>query len=295
MSGININPMPTTNAANTFGVDWDGGFQGVAHPDPAARYALRNGVLAAAETLPMWGGVAINELIPGLSGGAVPQMGSLIQSATSAGSNVTGFATFNQAYGGIATPQSPVPLFYGAGTVAFFRLNSGARLWLPCSANIGLTGGVSAFKSQVSWDAINRQIVPYTAAFIAMATATTAATYNGTTGVFVLTGASVPSQIGVGSWVGVAGFAGTAAVLNGSWQVSAVTTTTISFLGPTGQTIVSGDLAVAAGQTTLAGGGAVGIQGVDAVSLGKSMSVSYAASTGFATWNRSGNCLLALL
>jgi len=295
MSGININPMPTSNAASTFGVDWDGGFQGVAQPDPAARYALRNGILSSSETLPMWGGVAINELLPGLSGGAVPQMGSVIQSASAVGSNTTGFVVFDQAYGGVSTPQSPVPFFSGNMTVAFYRLGSGARVWLPCSANIGLTGGVSAFKSQVSWDPINRQLVPYTAAFAAMATATSATTYNSTTGKFVMTGASVPASIAAGSWVGVAGFTGSAAVLNGAWQVDSVTGTTITLDGPTGQTIAGGDLAVASGQTTLAGGGAVGIQGIDAVSLSKSIAVSYAASTGFGTWNRSGNTLLALL
>ena len=63
MAEISINPSLTTNAAGSFNVQSLGFIQGLARDDPAVRNELAGGYLDAAETVPMWGGVAIEELI----------------------------------------------------------------------------------------------------------------------------------------------------------------------------------------------------------------------------------------
>lgn len=288
-ANISINPMATSNAGGTFGVDWKGGFQGTAMPDPATRFALAGGILSSSETLPMWGGVALAEVLGGSTNAAVEELGPVLSSAASAAA-ITGFSTFDQAHAAIATPQSPVPLIYSGGQVNFYRLKSGARLWLPCSNNIGIAAG-SNFNAQVSWDPVGRQVMPYIAAFLAQVS--TSGSYVSGTGVLTLNFATAP-VVASGVWVGLSGFTGTAAQLNGqSFQVLSYTATTqITLQLPAGLTITNGDLSTG---TTVAGGGALGIQGILAVSLSKSIAVNYAPSTGFATWNRQGNTLLALL
>ena len=67
MSGINIQPLLTTNAQGSFQTSAEGLMQGVAMDDPAVRNQLAGGVLAAAALLPMFGGVGITEKIVSLS------------------------------------------------------------------------------------------------------------------------------------------------------------------------------------------------------------------------------------
>ena len=59
-----FNPMATTNAFGLFSTTMSGLVQGVAHPDPATRFALAQGYLKSSEVLPMWGGVGIFENVP---------------------------------------------------------------------------------------------------------------------------------------------------------------------------------------------------------------------------------------
>ena len=63
-ANIAFNPYLQTSAPGMFNLESDGLIVGTAYPDPAARYALAGGTLAAAETLPMFGGIAISENIP---------------------------------------------------------------------------------------------------------------------------------------------------------------------------------------------------------------------------------------
>lgn len=289
---ISINPMQTTNATGSFGVDWDGGFQGVAMPDPATRNALAHGLLDPSETLPMWGGRAVSEYLGGVPGGAVKEFGSTITSPTTVG-GITGFSTFDQAHAAIATPQSPVPLTYSGGDVMFYRLKSGARLWLPAALNLsvaGLAAGASV-NTQVSWDFVGRQAVPYVAAY--NANTPTAASYNGTTGYLTLTFSAAPA-VGAGNWLGVSGYTATAAQVNGAWQVQSQTSTTVVLMLPIGLTITSGDFALGS-PATAAGGGALPIQGILDTSFGRSITVNYNAATGQASWRRYSSAILALL
>ena len=83
MAEISINPSLTTNAAGSFNVQSLGFIQGLALDDPAVRNELAGGYLDAAQTVPMWGGVAIEELIAAVT----ESRGPSIKRASGAGVN----------------------------------------------------------------------------------------------------------------------------------------------------------------------------------------------------------------
>jgi hypothetical protein len=159
---ISLNPMQTTNAAGLFQTNSQGFTQGDAQDDPAVKFALCGGVLSTEAATPIWGGVPISELIPA----AVTQpgtdlLGSTILQATEA-ADTTGICVFNQAFGGITTPQSNAPLFSPGMSVNYYRFGSGARIPLRIDpALVSLDGGLVT--QQVEWDYTLNQIVAYSA------------------------------------------------------------------------------------------------------------------------------------
>lgn len=155
MAEISINPSLTTNAAGSFNVQSLGFIVGMALDDPAIRNELAGGYLHADEALPMWGGVAIEELI-GLS---TESRGPAIKRAAT-NPLLTGFSVFNQNHAGINSPQSPVPLTPSTMLVNFYRLGSGARIPLAIDpALVSLDGSI--ITTQVSWDFANQKIIAY--------------------------------------------------------------------------------------------------------------------------------------
>lgn len=155
-NSIAFNPFATTVAAGLFLTTAAGLVAGTFFDDPAIRFQLAGGVLAASETLPLWGGVAIGEYIPA-SGQDV--RGSQIKRATTE-ANLTGFSVFNQNGAAVSSPQSPVPQTLSGGQVNFFRLGSGAKLALAIDPALVSDDG-SIITSQVSWDFANQRIVAY--------------------------------------------------------------------------------------------------------------------------------------
>lgn len=155
MAEISINPSLTTNAAGSFNVQSLGFIQGMALDDPSVRNELAGGYLDAAETVPMWGGVAIDELIAGVSESRGPSIKRAVSYAT-----LTGFSVFNQNHAAISSPQSPVPLTPSGMLVNFYRLGSGARIPLKIDpALVTLEGDI--ITTQVSWDFATQQIVAF--------------------------------------------------------------------------------------------------------------------------------------
>ncbi len=154
---ININPTLTTNAAGSFQVQSLGYIQGVALDDPAIRNELAGGYLDSGETLPMWGGVAVEEL----TGDVTESRGNSIKRAVS-DVTLTGFSVFNQNHAAINSPQSPVPLLANGMLVNFYRLASGARIPLAIDpALVTLEGSI--ITQQFSWDFTNSKIIAYDA------------------------------------------------------------------------------------------------------------------------------------
>jgi hypothetical protein len=138
-------------------------------PDPSARFALSGGTLAAAETIPMFGGVAISENIP-YEPSATPRpvvpLGGIIARATTY-ANLTGFSVFDQNFAAVNTPQSPVPTVGNGGLVNFYRLGSGIRVALQIDPTlITLEGGL--INAQVSWDFTNNKIIAFSTTALAV-------------------------------------------------------------------------------------------------------------------------------
>lgn len=152
---ISINPSLTTNAAGSFNTSSLGFIQGIALDDPAIRNELAGGYLKASETLPMWGGVAIEEL----TGDVGESRGNQVLRAAGY-TTLTGFSVFNQNHAAINSPQSPVPLSAVGMLTNFYRLGSGARIPLKVDPALISAEG-SIITQQVSWDFTLQMIVAY--------------------------------------------------------------------------------------------------------------------------------------
>ncbi len=296
VASITYNPNITTVSAGLFNIQSGGLTQGTAFPDPAIRFKLAAGLLATTETLPMWGGVGIYTDVPGISGGPSATLGPIVGRATSI-SNLLAFSVFDQAYGMINTPQSPVPLAASGMQVMYYRLGSGARIAVAAAPALSAYAG-DLTNIQVSWDFVNQQLIPYIASY--NSASVSSATYNSTTGIIALTFASAPFGAGVGStingaYISISGLAGTGvAPLNGDWPVTSTGSsgTVINVQGPIGL----GSLTITGSTGTLAaGGGALACQLLQIESGSNGQAVNYNAATGFATWNFSANNALILI
>jgi hypothetical protein len=287
---VTINPLLTTNALGSFDVSSVGTVQGTFYDDPAVRYALAGGVLSAAETLPMWGGVGIYEDVPGAAGGPAGVLGGQVGRATAlTGSKaLTGFSVFNQAHAMIQSPQSPVPLAPAGGQVNFFRLGSGARIAVECDPALASLEGL-IINTQVSWDFVNQLLVPYVGTLTI-----SSGTYVSATGIVTLT-MSAPITFSPGDAIIISSLTGSGAYasLNGTFTALA---------GTTGSTVVYnageglGSAAITGGSLTLGSGAssALPVKVLD-IQIGNSMTVVFDPVTGFATFNRTGNTAIILI
>lgn len=289
MANLSLNPMATTNALGSFGVQSDGYIQGVALDDPANRFNLASGTVAQTETNPMWGGLAVAELLPGTQ--SSPK-GSTIRRAVSV-SEMEGFTVFNQAHNGLTTPQSPVPQFAAGMSVSFYRFGSNQRVPLKASSAVVALGTAGAsVKTPLTWDFVNSQLTTAAAAAYAGGNLTTTAiTYA--SGVATATFAAAHG-IAAGQYITLSG--AVPADYNGTYYVTSVpTTTTLTFVPAT---VPSG---AATTQATVAAPNAAAIAAftlpvkVLSIQSGNSKTVSYNSTTGFLTWNDADTCALVLL
>lgn len=290
---ISINPAITTSATGLFSVTESGMVQGTAFDSPSIRNSLSGGILDPTETLPMWGGVGIYENSPLTTAGATTASGTFggyIGRATSvtayAAKSLTGFSVFDQAYAGITSPQSTVPLYSTGQSVNQYRLGSGARIVVQAAPGlVSLDGGL--ITPQVSWDFTAQQLIPYNAAYADnVITASTWAATGG--GQFTYTTTSAHG-VGVGEYVTFTGI--TPAAYNGTFlTIAGTTASTIVVTGAPSTTPGAGSVF----GTLVAGGGALNVQVLD-VKIGGNMTVSYDPVTGFATWNKNGNCAIILI
>lgn len=298
VASVPFNPILTSVASGSFNTTSEGYIQGFMMADPATRFALAGGVLADSETIPMWGGVGITELVAGnASAGYVGSpsgpngsQGGLIKRATAlTGSTaLTGFSLFDQAYGMVNTPQSPVPLAGSKMQVNFARLGSGMRIAVKCDSVLASLAGTSIINAAVAWDFVNQQLIPYTGSI----NVGVGNTYDTVTGIVTLTTATAHG-LSAGDTVTVAG-------LTGTGSVAAANTTATTVAGTTGTTL---KYAIASGLTmtidssvgTVTTGSQLTAVKLLDVNATNSMTVSYDSGTGFATWNRSGACALILI
>lgn len=285
MAGFNFNPQPTTVGQGLFtGKSSTGLVQGTAYPDPAVRFQLRGGLISTTETNPMWGGMGIYQDIPGGQGNPNVALGPIVGRATAmTGSKpLAGFSVFDQAYGMINWPQSPVPTALPGMQLMSYRLGSGARVALACDPILVDLRG-DPISSQVSWDFVNQMIIPYEAA-----TAISSGEYDPVTGLVTLTTASAHG-LGVGDSVVVSGVTGTGADLaltDGTFNTLTGTTgSTIVYSVGVGHTITS----ITGGSTTTGAPLSVSILDIQATNC---MTVHYDSTSGNTTWNYNGSAVL---
>lgn len=287
-ANIAFNPVITTVADGSFNVQSDGLIQGQAMDDPSTRFRLRSGLLADGETIPMWGGVGIYELVPGpgSSGGTArpsPTLGGLVGRANilagPASKQLTGFSVFDQAHNMINTPQSPVPLAGSRMSVNFYPLGSLARVAVKCDPTlVDLEGTI--ITSNVSWDFVNQLLVPYAAAYTAKAIS--AITWAANVASVV---SAANTALVTGDFVNIS--ASNVAAYNGyQGPITVVDSTHFTF-----PLVAASDPGAANTGQVDAGGGALPVK-ILGVQDGNSMTVDYDAATGFATWDRSGTCAI---
>lgn len=296
MATLSFNPYLQSSASGSFNTQSDGYIQGIALDDPSVRNYLAGGVLAAAETKPMWGGVGISELIGGEAGSPAAVLGGLIGRATTltaqAAGQLTGFSVFNQLHSSVSSPQSPVPLAGSGGQVNYYRIGSGARIAVKMSSGlINLQGEL--ITSLVSWDFVNQQLVPYAPAYAAntITGAVWASTSGGRTTYTVSTDPS--STLTAGDVINVSGVVSTGGTGVGYNGQKVVVSTTSSTIVVTDAASASPGTYSSGGQVD-AGGGALNVRVLD-VQNSNAMTVDYDPVTGFATWNRNGAAALILI
>lgn len=261
--------------------------QGTAFADPSTRFRLRAGLLATTETIPMWGGVGIYAFIPGSSTGALNlpnvALGTIVGRATAlTGSTLLlGFSVFDEAYGMVTTPQSPVPLSASGMQVNWYPLGSLARIVVACDpALISLRG--ATIKPAVSWDFTNQLLVPE------LGTLTiSSGTYNNTSGVVVLTMSS-SITFSAGDSITVASLTGTGsfASLDGTFTTIPTTSgTTVTYNAGAGlgaSTITGGNVTVGGSASQ-----ALPVTVLD-VQATNCETVAYNSTANTATWNYNG-------
>jgi hypothetical protein len=296
-TNLAISPYSTTNSPGAFNISSKGYIAGQALPDPALRNELAGGILANTETLPMFGGVGISELILTSTSNSLPrgELGSTIVRATTltplAAGVLTGFSVFDQNHAMVASPSSPVPGIGGNGQVNFYRLGSGIRIAVACApALVNLQGQL--ITSQVSWDFGAQQLVPYNVAYPAnVITASSWAAGTNNKGQVTYT-TTTAHTVAVGEYFTISGMVPVG--YNGTFlAVTGTAGSTLVGVAAYGGTIANPGASTTQG-TLVAGGGALNVRVLD-VDVGNSMAVNYDPVSGFATWNRSATCAVILL
>jgi hypothetical protein len=163
---FNIAPVLTTNAAGTFNITLDGFIQGIVMDDPAMRFQLTGGTVDPAETNPMWGGLAIYEVLALGEQSTKP----LIKRSTAA-NLFTGFSVFNQAHAMVSTSQSQVPMALPGMSANCYRWGSLARIPLQMDpALVASLPGLVISPSALYWDPTNLFITTTTTSNYALPT-----------------------------------------------------------------------------------------------------------------------------
>jgi hypothetical protein len=209
-------------------------------------------------------------------------------SLTDTNKPLAGFSVFDEAYAGITSPQSPVPLYGNLMQVNYYPLGSLARIVVAADPSlVSLRGGPIA--PQVSWDFTNQLLVPY------LGTLTVSSgTYNSTTGVISLT-MSAAVTFSPGDAVTLASLTGTGtnlAALQGTWTVLTAAGTAVTLQGPAGE----GSITITGGSATVGGAAdaALAVKVLD-IQTTNCETVVYSSATGFATWNYNGAAALIQL
>lgn len=287
MAASNGFPNLTTAGQGLFnGASSNGMIQGQADPDPATRFALRSGIVAQGETIPMWGGMGVSALVPPISStGPSQTLGPVLGRASSLAALV-GFSVFDQGYNMVTDPANPVPTAGSGQSLNWYPLGCRARIAVACDpALIALRNGV--INPLVSWDYVNQRLVPYSAAYpqTTITNAVWASTGGGRTTYTV--GTDLTADLNAGDDINISGVVNTGgdstSAFNGAWTIVSLTSSTIVVAAPADASIGT----YASGGIVVAGGGALPVVVLDVQPSG-CMTVDYVG--GAATYDYDGAC-----
>lgn len=158
MSGtISFNPYGTSAPQNSFLLESQGYIQGAVDDDPSAYQWLAGGLLATTETLPMWGGVPIEEIVNLVGSGADALGGNIKRAASQA--TVTGWSVWSANM--VIASGAKVPLASVSNGVQFYRLGTNQRL--ATAADPALAAAISGDSISVAgaalyWDVTNYRV-----------------------------------------------------------------------------------------------------------------------------------------
>lgn len=297
MVAINGFPASVTGATGQFtsGGTSTGYIQGHVEPDAASMQWLQAGWVAQSETIPMWGGVAVNAALNPISTALSSVSAAGGQTLTRATSVATtlGFTAYNQAHNLVIDTNNNVPTAGSGQSISYFANGSRARIAVQCDPSlISLRGG--QINQQVSWDFVSQMLIPYTAAY-GPATITNAvwSATNGGQVVFTVT-SDLSAVLTAGKDFEVTGVVNTGgastSAFNGMYTVVSSTSTTVTAVMLA--TVSPGTYA--SGGTIVAGGGALPVTVLDVRPTGN-MVVSYNPLTGLRNWNFNGAAALIKL
>lgn len=160
MSGsISFNPYTTSQPQDSFLLQSQGYVQGAVYDDTSIRMELERGTLASTETVVMWGGIPVTELINN-AGANGDGLGPTLKRATTQ-TNLTGFSTYNQAGSMVIGPGQTAPVSGVGSYVGFFRLQTGIKMAVQCDPALiaAISGAGDAVNSQaLYWDVTNYRI-----------------------------------------------------------------------------------------------------------------------------------------
>lgn len=284
MTAYNGFPLATTAGQGLFsGASSNGLVQGTAYPDPATRNWLRTGIVSTSETIPMFGGIAVNALLAPISAnGPRGVLGQSLQRATSLATTI-GFTVFDQSYNAINDPTNPVPTVGSNQSINYYPNGSRARIALAASSNLTEYLG-DPINQQVSWDYVSNQLVPYVGAY-GPETITDAVWSNTNGGEITYTLAAALAGPVAGDFIEISGVnstGGNGGSFNGMFEVVSNVTDTLVVSAPA----VAGYYGTySSGGAVLAGGGALPVTILDIQSSG-CMVVD--TMTGAYTWNYNG-------
>lgn len=160
-ASIAFTPMVTTGFPDGFLLQTDGFVSGTFVDSPTGRYELESGVVSAAQSTPLWGGLPISLAVPALGGGGASSgLGSVITGATSY-ANLNAWAIINQSANGIIAPGSNAPQFGSGMTINFVRPGSNVRIVVPILSSLVNTVIGQGPNYQVSWDFTNNRIMAF--------------------------------------------------------------------------------------------------------------------------------------
>lgn len=158
MSGnISFNPYGTSQPQNSFLLESQGYIQGAVDDDPSAYQWLAGGILASTETLPMWGGVPVEELVNLPATGSDGLGGNVKRAASQV--TITGWSVWSANM--VIASGAKVPLASVTNGVQFFRTGTNQRVAVaadPALAAAISGDSIAAAGAALYWDVTNYRV-----------------------------------------------------------------------------------------------------------------------------------------